>query len=103
MPVRVALRPQGTLARTPVHRPAVPIGAQEPAAGLSPGAPVPRIADEHAPPALAKVRTWQGRRIAWRLDGAAITNQKDAAAAAGAEVEYEPKLRRGWRPPESTK
>ncbi|MCC7398143.1 MAG: hypothetical protein IT455_13835 [Planctomycetes bacterium] len=73
-----------------------PIAAQEPEARrqaqpaqrlvlhvelLSPGAPVPRIADEHAPPALAKVRTWQGRKIAWRLDGAAITNQKDAAAA----------------------
>lgn len=74
----------------------VPIAAQEPAAKrqappaprlvlrvelLSPGAPVPRLADEHAPPALAKVRTWQGRKIAWRLDGAAISDRKDAEVA----------------------
>jgi len=47
----------------------------------APGSPVARVTDKDAAPALAKVKAWEGRKVSWRLDGAALANRQDAEAA----------------------
>lgn len=48
------------------------------------GSAVPRIAGKDVPPALAKVRTWEGRKLTWRLGDDAVTSEHIELALLGA-------------------